>query len=366
MVAGREQCAADAKAAARTIADGGLDAGRLNSEGGPNMRKLMSVAAMTAAVLFAGQGAAAQNVTMRISHQVPPAHHLSKMLEVFAAEAKKNSNGTVDVQILGASSAFKPAENHPAVARGAIEAALSVNFQWGNTIPEMNVTVVPYLMSDLEKIKKFPGSEAAKLLERKLEEKGVKNVGWFYITRQAIITSGKKPIVALDDFKGVKIRGLNALADNALSAVGAAPSALPGDEVYQALQTGVLDAGLTDLSAAYSRKYYEVQKFGTVTPSFVVYFHMYVNPAWWGKLTPAQRQAIETAARKAEAEAVAITEKTAADALTQLKDKGMQLHLQSPQEVATWKAAMQKPVMDAFLKASGADGAKLVELLSKL
>ena len=78
----------------------------------------------------------------------------------------------------------------------------------------------------------------------------MKSVAWLYITRETIVTSGKKPIVALDDFKGVKIRGLNTLTDNALTAVGAAPSAMPGSEVYQALQSGVLDAGLTDLSAA--------------------------------------------------------------------------------------------------------------------
>ena len=128
------------------------------------MRKL--VLGVAAAVLTAGSVAAtAETVTMRISHQVPPAHHLVRMLEVFAAEAKAQSGGEIDVQLLGASSAFKPAENHPAVARGAIEGALSVNFQWGNTIPEMNVVVIPYTFGELDRIRKFPGSDAAKVLE---------------------------------------------------------------------------------------------------------------------------------------------------------------------------------------------------------
>ncbi|HSE79783.1 MAG TPA: TRAP transporter substrate-binding protein DctP [Alphaproteobacteria bacterium] len=330
------------------------------------MRNVLRVAAAAAAIALVAGPALAQKATMRISHQVPPAHHLSKMLEIFKAEAEKGSNGTVEVQILGASSAFKPAENHPAVARGSIEAALSVNFQWGNTIPEMNVVVIPYMFSDLERIKKFPGSPAAKVLEAKLEEKGVKNLAWFYITRQAIYTSGKKPIVALDDFKGLKIRGFNPLADEALKAVGAAPSAMAGDEVYQALQTGVLDAGVTDVSAAYSRKYYEVQKFGTVTPALTVYFHMYVNPQWWNGLKAEQRMALEAAARKAEAEAIAITEKTADDAIKQLQDKGMQLKIHNAQEAAAWKASMQKPVLDAFLKAAPKDGPRLIEALNKL
>ncbi|MEP7329343.1 MAG: TRAP transporter substrate-binding protein DctP, partial [Betaproteobacteria bacterium] len=214
-------------------------------------RAVMLIAVMLCAVATAN----AQPVVMRISHQVPPAHHLTKMLEGFAADVKARTNGQVEVQVYGSEQLAKAAENFPAVAKGNIEAAMSVNFQWGTTIPEMSATLIPYAMGDLDRIKKFPTSEARKFLDEKLAARGVKSVAWLYITRETIITSAKKPIVALDDFKGVKIRGLNSLTDHALTAVGAAPSAMPGSEVYQALQSGVLDAGLTDLSAAYSRKF---------------------------------------------------------------------------------------------------------------
>src|SRR5512143_505387 len=264
-----------------------------------------------AALALAGT-AAAQAVVMRISHQVPPAHHMTKLLESFAADVKARTNGQVDVQLYGSEQLAKAAENFPQVARGTIEAAMSVNFQWGTTIPEMSATLLPYEMGDLERIKRFPTSEARKFLDQKLEQRGVHSVAWLYITRETVVTSGKKPIVTPDDCKGVKIRGLNTMTDHALTAVGAAPSAMPGSEVYQALQAGVLDAGLTDLSAAYSRKYYEVQKYGTVGPIFTLYFHMFANPAWWAKLTPAHRQAIEAAAAKVEQDAIGVTEATAA------------------------------------------------------
>ncbi len=323
-------------------------------------------ALLLAGALFAATIAQAQPVVMRISHQVPPAHHLTKMLDGFAADVKARTNGQVEVQIYGSEQLAKAAENFPAVAKGNIEAAMSVNFQWGTTIPEMSATLIPYAMGELERIKKFPTSEARKFLDEKLAARGVKSVAWLYITRETIITSAKKPIIALDDFKGVKIRGLNTLTDNALTAVGAAPSAMPGSEVYQALQSGVLDAGLTDLSAAYSRKFYEVQKFGTVGPIFTIYFHLYVNPAWWNKLSPANQKAIEAAAAKAEQDAIPITEATAAAALKDLAGKGMAIHVQTPAEQATWKAAMQKPVVDAFLKSAPEGGAKIIELLGKL
>ena len=318
------------------------------------------------ALLAFAVAAGAQPVVMRISHQVPPAHHMTKLLEGFAADVKARTSGQVEVQLYGSEQLAKAAENFPAVARGTIEAAMSVNFQWGTTIPEMSATLLPYSMGDLNKIRRFPESDARKFLDQKLEQRGVKSVAWLYITRQTIITSSKKPIVALDDFKGVKIRGLNTMTDNGLAAAGAAPSAMPGSEVYQALQSGVLDAGLTDLSAAYSRKYYEVQKFGTVGPIFTIYFHMYANPAWWNKLSPAHRQAIEAAAAKAEQEAIGVTEATAAAALKDLAAKGMTMHVQSAQEQEAWKAVMQKPVRDAFLKTAPEGGPKIIELLQKL
>ena len=318
------------------------------------------------ALLCVASVAMAQPVVMRISHQVPPAHHLSKLLQDFAADVKARSKGSVDVQLFGSEQLAKAGENFPQVARGNLEAAVSVNFQWGTTIPEMSATLVPYYMTDVVKIKRFVTSDARRLLDQKLEQHGVHSVGWFYITRESIFTSSKKPIITLDDFKGVKIRGLNSLTDHALTAVGAVPSAMPGSEVYQALQSGVLDAGLTDLSAAYSRKYYEIQKFGTVAPYFTIFFHLYVNPQWWAKLEPAQRQAIEAAAAKTEQEAFPVTEATAADALVQLKAKGMTIHVQTPAEEATWRAAMQKPVIDAFLKSAPQDGQKILDLIKGL
>ena len=146
-----------------------------------------------ALVLAAGPAFAQQKTTMRISHQVPPAHHMSKMLEGFAADVKARTKGEVEVQLYGSEQLAKAGENFPSVAKGAFEAAMSVNFQWGKTIPEMSALTIPYLFTDLERIKKFPASEARKFLDAELAKRGVTSVAWLYITRQSIFTSGKKP-----------------------------------------------------------------------------------------------------------------------------------------------------------------------------
>jgi TRAP-type C4-dicarboxylate transport system substrate-binding protein len=325
-------------------------------------RHLLAYSAMLAVPAIPGARAQAA-VTMRLSHQFPPAHHNARVIASFAEDVGRRSNSQVQVQVFPAEQLAKAGENFPGVARGAFEAAAAVNFQWGTTLPEMNVMTVPYLFTDFARIRRFPGSEAARFLEGLLERRAVRNLMWLYTTRQSIFTSNRRPIVALEDFRGLKIRGLNALTDHALTAVGAAPSAMPGPEVSPALQSGVLDAGLTDVSAAVSRRYYEIQRYGTVAPYFSVISHVYVNPRWWAGLSAPHREAIEAAARKAEADQMGITEETAAAAVGELRAKGMTIHEQTPAESETWRAAMQQPVIDAFLRIAPEGGRRSIELL---
>ena len=162
----------------------------------------------------------------------------------------------------------------------------------------------------------------------------------------------------LDARPGPKTQLDFALADRII-VIGATVAILAfGVEFYQ--------GNFTDLSAAYSRRFYEVQKFGTVLPYFTVYFHLYANPKWWEGLKPEYRAAIEAAAAKNEQDVIALTEETAAAAVGQLREKGMQITVLSPGETAAWKAKMQQAVIDAFLKISPENGAKIIELMNKI
>lgn len=312
--------------------------------------------------------AAAQSATvMRLSHQFPPSHQNARVMASFAADVKDRSGGAIDVQVFPAEQLARAGENFPGVARGAFEAAAAVNFQWGTTIPEMNAPTLPYLFTDLPRIRKFlAGSDAARFLEGLLERRQVRNLMWLYTTRMSIFTSGRRPIVTLEDFRGLKIRGLNPLTDHALTAVGAAPSAMPGPDVPQALQSGVLDAGLTDVSAAVSRRFYEIQRFGTVAPYFSVISHVYVNPRWWNGLSAQHRSILEAAARKAEQDQIQVTEDTAAAATGELRAKGMQIHEQTTAESESWRAAMQPPVIEAFRRIAPEGGNRILDLMQAL
>ena len=332
------------------------------------MKKIVGFATglMAAAVALGGVSSASAATEMRCSHQLPPAHHIAKIIDQWAAEIETLSAGEIDVQVFGSNSLTGAKQNATAVAKGDIDCAFSINPQWGKTLPLMNVTLGPFAVSSLNSLKKWDGSEAAKFLEEKLMTKGVKNVTWLFTTRSTAITSKGKALIKPADFEGVKIRGLGPVPDSGFVAMGAAPSAMSGSKVYQALSTGVIDAGLTDVSAAYSRKYYEVQDHVTVLPLFSIYFHGYVNPKWYDALSAKGKSAVDEAGKKAAMWAIEASEISAGKAPDQLAEKGMKVHIATDAEMAVLKDKMAPAFYKSFGEASGADGKTLLDLIDKL
>lgn len=322
---------------------------------------------LAGAAIALGVATTAQAATeMRCSHQLPPAHHIAQVIDRWAAEVETLSEGEIDVQIFGANSLVGARENIASVAKGSIECAFSVNFQWGKTLPIMNVTLRPYAVTSLEVLSNWPDSEAAAFLEEKLLEKGVRNVNWLFTTRMSAFTSNGDPLLAPADFEGVKIRGLNPTVDAGLQALGAAPSAMSGSKVYQALSTGVIDAGLTDISATWSRKYFEVQDQIVASPLFSVFFHGYVNPAWYDGLSDKAKAALDEAGKKSADWAVEASEKAAGAAPYQLATKNVTVHIHTADQAAAMEAVMGPAFDKAFTESTGEDGATVLELVSKI
>jgi C4-dicarboxylate-binding protein DctP len=303
---------------------------------------------------------------MRISHQFPPTHHTALNLEQFAKEVAAATKGRVEVQNFGAAQLFKPNQNHPAVASGKVEAAAILSFQWGGTIPEMSVTIIPYLMTSVAKQKAFIKSDAAKLLDAKMAAKGVTNIAWLVDTNDGIFTSNSKPLVTPADFAGLKIRGLNKLFDEGLVAMGAAPSAMPGSEVYQALQTGVIDAGFTGVEAANSRKFYEVQKYGVASSIILAFDNLVVNPAWWDGLPADVRNAIQKSADAMVKRSIRKSDGVPPENIKVLNEKGMQAIALTKAQERIMADAMQPAVKKEFLSATAPDGVKLLEMIDRL
>ena len=327
--------------------------------------KTITRAALAAAILSAGAGTAFAQTVMRCSHQLPPAHHIAKVVDRWAAEVEKLSEGELDVQVFGADSLVGARDNIVSTAKGDIECAFSLNFQWGKTLPIMNVTVAPFAFGDIEIWEKWPTSEAAAFLEEKLLEKGVKNVVWMFQTNTSVFTTKGEPLVKPEDFQGLKIRGLTPPFDAALAALGATPTAMPGSEVYQALATGVVDGAITDVAAAVSRKYYEVQDAFTVVPVLSAYLHGYLNPAFYDGLSDKSKEALKQAGLEASEWAIEASTEAGNAGPDQLREKGVKVHIATPEENAALEAVM-RPAFDKAFGEGDADSQKLLDLLGKM
>ena len=101
-------------------------------------------------------------------------------------------------------------------------------------------------------------------------------------------------------------------------------------------------------------------------PLFSVFFHGYLNPAWYNGLTDAQKSAISEAGAKAAEWAVAASEEASESAPQQLADNGMKVHFQTPEEEAAWKELMAPAFDTSFGDATGEDGVKLLELVGQI
>jgi len=327
--------------------------------------KYLASAAVSAAFFAISATASHAATVMRCSHQLPPAHHIAKVVDRWAAEVETLSDGELDVQVFGADSLVGARENIVATAKGDIECAFSLNFQWGKTLPIMNVTVAPFAFGDIEIWKKWPTSDAAAFLEQKLLEKGVKNVVWMFQTNTSVFTSNGHPLVKPEDFKGLKMRGLTPPFDAALAALGATPTAMPGSEVYQALATGVIDGAVTDVAAAVSRKYYEVQDSFTVAPILAAYLHGYVNPKFYDGLSDKSKAALKEAGLKASEWAIEASTEAGAAGPEQLREKGVTVHIATPEENKALEAVM-RPAFDKAFGEGNADSQKLLDLIGKM
>lgn len=332
-----------------------------------NRRSAMSAVATATLAWAVWAPAQAAEYTMRISHQFPPTHHSAVNIAQFAKDVTAATDGNVEVQVFGAAQLYKPKQHHAAVASGKIEAAMVLSFQWGGNIPEMSATIIPYLMTSIEKQKAFVnGSAAASFLDAKMEAKGVKNIAWIVDTNDGIFTANPRALVKPEDFQGLKIRGLNKMFDAGLAAMGANPVSMPGSEVYQALQTGVIDAGFTGVKAANSRKFYEIQKYGVASNIILAFDNLVVNPTWWSGLPANLRQAIQGAADQAVQRSIRTTNGVPAEDVAALNAKGMKAQALTPAQDAAMAAAMQPAVKKVFIEQAGADGEKLLKLLEQL
>lgn len=241
---------------------------------------------------------AAGPVTLKISHQFPAAtsedgDFRDRLVRRFAAEVEKRTAGSLKFEIYPGSSLVKTNSQIGALRKGALDMSLVPLAYGGGEIPEVNLTLMPTLITSYEQGMRWKSAPIGKELERILAAKNIKIVTWIWQAGGIASTKGK--VVAPEDAKGMKFRGGSKEMDQMLKGAGAAITSMPSSEIYSAMQSGVLDAALTSSTSLMSFRLQEFSKNVTTArnKSFWFMFEpLLISKSAFDALTPEQQKAI--------------------------------------------------------------------------
>jgi C4-dicarboxylate-binding protein DctP len=332
---------------------------------GGNMHKLILAAASVAALALAGPASAQSPIVIKFSHVVASNTPKGAAAEKFKELAEKYTDGKVKVEIYPNSTLYKDKEELEALQLGAVQMLAPSNSKFGPIgVREFEVFDLPYILPDLATLRKVTdGPLGAKLLKL-LEPKGM--TGLAYWDNGFKQMSANKKLVTPDDYKGLKFRIQSSkVLEAQFRSLGSIPQVMAFGEVYQALQTGVVDGQENTWSNIYTQKMHEVQKYATITNHGYIGYVVVTNKKFWEGLPADIRTALEKAMKEATAFGNGQSAKENEDALEQIKKSGKtEIVSLTPAQDAAMRKAMDpvykdvasrvgQPLIDEFIKETG-------------
>ncbi|XLP31555.1 TRAP transporter substrate-binding protein [Janthinobacterium sp. SUN098] len=325
--------------------------------------KTMFVALCAAIGATAGVHAYAQApIVIKFSHVVATDTPKGQAAERFKQLAEKATNGKVKVELYPNSQLYKDKEELEALQLGAVQMLAPSLAKFGPLgVKEFEAFDLPYIFPAKTALYNVTEGEIGKSLLKKLEPKGI--TGLAYWDNGFKVMSANKPLHTPADFKGLKMRIQSSkVLDAQMRALGANPQVLAFSEVYQALQTGVVDGTENPPSNMYTQKMHEVQKHVTVSNHGYLGYAVIVNKKFWDGLPPDIRTQLEKAMREATTFEKAIAQRDNDQALDAIKKAGKtQIYTLTVQEQAEWRKALA-PVQKAM---EGRIGKDLISAINK-
>jgi TRAP-type transport system periplasmic protein len=320
----------------------------------PRLTAFAAAAVVLAASLASSPAADAQGTTLRIAGNFAAEHTSSKAMETFKAEVARRTNGALTVDLFPGMQLGGAQENVQAVRAGTIFATwIGVAFV-SRLVPEVEAVSLPFVFEGREQAMRVIDGPVGTLIEEKLGSKGFTALGWMELGARHV-TNSKRPLKALDDFKGLKVRMQpNQTHLATFRALGANPVAMDVKELYSALQQGVVDGQENPYPIIHANRYFEVQKYLSDTGHFFDFIILIANKPALEGLTAEGKAAVREAAKTAVAEQRKMAADAEAATLADLKAKGMQL---DPVPAET-RAALRKGsagVVDEVRKRIGAE-----------
>ena len=308
-----------------------------------NIRRSVLIGLLCLAASPLAFAADAGPVVIKFSHVVARDTPKGKAADMFAKLVNERAGGKLRVEVYPNSQLYKDGEEMNAIQMGSVQMLAPSLAKFGPLgVKEFELFDLPFIFDDYSALHRVTNGPLGATLFKKLEPKGI--VGLAYWDNGFKDFSANKALRTPADFKGLKMRIQSSkVLEAQMRALGVIPQVMAFSEVYQALQTGVVDGTENPPSNFYTQKMHEVQKFVLQSHHGYLGYAVIINKQFWDGLTPDQRKLLTTAMDEATRYANAIAQKENADSMEAVKASGKtQIIVPTPAQRNELKKALVK------------------------
>jgi len=323
------------------------------------MKRMLKTAVAAAALV--STAALAHATELRLSHQWSNKDVRHQVAQIVADEVAA-ANVDLDIKIFGSKSLFKPREQYQPLSRGQLDMTVLPLSYAGGQQPAFNLTLMPGMVKNHDHAARLSNSPFMEALEAKMAEDDVMVLVHGYLAGGFV--GKEKCITSPADVEGMQMRAAGKAFEQMLAGAGASIASMASSEIYNAMQTGVLDAANTSSSSFVSYRIYEQAACYTPAGDVALWF-MYqpllMNKSTFEGLTEAQQNALLAAAEKAEAFYLEEAKKQDAASVEVFKNAGVEIATMSPEDFEAWRALAKETSYKAFVE-EVPDGQALLDM----
>jgi C4-dicarboxylate-binding protein DctP len=302
----------------------------------------------------AGESKSGQLYVIKFPHVTAPATPKGQSAERFKQVAEQRFPGRVRVEVYPSAQLMEDSESLEALAFGEIQMIAVSLSVFDRLTKRFQVFDLPFLFPDLASVERFQQTPAGRGMLGALDEQGIRGLGFWHNGMKQL--SGPRPLVHPSDAAGLKFRVMESdILQAQIAAVGGSPQKMAFGEVYQALQTGTVDAQENTWSNIYSSKFYEVQPYVAETNHGYIGYFVAVNKPFWESLPPDLRSGLEEVMAEVTAWGNARAEEINLEGRQKIAESGRtEILTLTPEQLGEWQVAM-RPVWEQFRESIGAD-----------
>lgn len=318
------------------------------------MKNTLASFGLAFSLVGAPLSAMAADIEIRIAHGSSPEFHMHKAMEKFASIVEERSEQRIDVTIFPSGQVAADTGMVEAVLAGSVEMAVEPPSFFAKWDPAFEVAELPFIYPNKDVAFKVLNSEAGDALMERLADLDLTGLGWMEMG-QRVLTNNARSITSPEDMKGIKLRTMKVPTHiAAFEALGANPTPMNFGEVYAGLQVNVIDGQENPISQIYTQKFYEVQKYMTLSNHVLGLYLPVINKEFFDDLSGDDQQLLRDAMAEAIAYDFTLIEKVNKEYLKDIEDHGVDVTRLTDEQHKKFVEAVA-PAREEFKDRVGAD-----------